>query len=270
MSNIIVLGDAMIDRWITATSTRFSAEQPNLSIYDIMSTRLQAGGASNVANALNKLNLPVRTALRMGDGEMPIKNRILVNGIQICRFDEHDQCFPFNISSDDITGNIVVISDYNKGAINAQTIETVVRGGASAIWCNVKTIQPIYTLLDMAGSGEGLPPVNWVCNSSEYEIDKEFYQNQENVWITNGAEGISFYYKGCEWPEARRPSKTKTVVSVCGAGDVTLASLIKAQNMGFSWGGMAQYSMYAAAISVEHPFTYCPTEKEVGDRYFGE
>lgn len=265
-SPVVVMGDAFADVWMTARQDRMSAEA-EIPIWDIQSTRHQPGGAANVGLALSNLGLDTIKYFNYEPGSVPIKTRILVEGRQVARIDQFDQCWPYKGAIDALKDNLVVVSDYGKGAINAREVEDIAHR-ASEIWINTKFPQPNYECLDMARPSTQGPTVTWLCNEAEYNKDKDWYARQLRVWVSRGPGGITYYYDGKPWPAASRKAEAKTVVSVCGAGDVVLAALVRAQLSGCDPEYMARYAMTAAAIAVEHPFTYCPTIEEIDDRRY--
>lgn len=266
IEQVAVVGDAIEDRWMTATVTRQSAEA-NIPIYDIQNVRIMPGGAANVSKALKALGVPTLDFYINREGSLPLKTRILVEGVQVARFDQFDQCYPLPIRPEQINNQVVVISDYGKGAINASEVSTIA-SYASEIWINTKFPQSYYECLDMARPSTKGPSVTWLCNEAEYDKDRDWYDRQFKVWISRGKDGISYRFNGKPWPAASRKAEARTVVSVCGAGDVTLAALVKAYLTGCDPEYMARYAMTAAAIAVEHPFTYCPTDLEIDQRRY--
>lgn len=256
----LVVGDAFIDVWMTADCKRMSAEQPGLPIFDVFSRREQPGGAGNVAKAVSRLvgDPQVRQWVPMLP-ERPVKNRILVEGRQVCRFDLHDKCPPLSkIPVDWLDGSVIILSDYNKGAVTDGLIKQIAESRAKSIWVNAKTIQPRHWGLAVDRPGNG-PTARWTCNQAEYEADKAFYQAQPEVYVTSPS-GITH----CQTDKASRTSSKATdVVSVCGAGDVVLAALASApENV-----RPMEWAMAAAGVAVGRPFTYCPTLSEVYERY---
>ena len=271
MSNIVVIGDCFIDRWITCLSTRTSAEVEGLPIYDAQSLREQNGGAANVFRAIQRLapSGPIAVPMTLlGEhtiGERPVKTRLLVEGRQVCRFDLNDTCEPVAVNRiRDVVDHdsVVVVSDYLKGAIGDAQIQAIISQEPSIIWTNAKAIQPRHWHMDMARSRRAGPTVfRWTCNQAEYQKDQVFYDRQPWVVVTNGAKGITLYTEGQIVQEAKAWSKD--AVSVCGAGDVVLAALVTFDDARWA----LEWSMAAAAVAVERQFTYCPTYSEVQERY---
>lgn len=265
MTDILVVGDAFVDRWLTVGGVRMSAERAGLPIYDISTERQQRGGAANVAHALTRLigdgTIKVNDRLLAQPGECPIKTRLVMDGIQVCRFDIHDNALPIRVPERLIgPETVVVVSDYCKGSINGPTLQAIAASPAKQIWINTKSIQPWYQHLDME---RGARRLRWTCNASEWAKDREFYDQERVVYVTKAEEGIELREFGKVvdrvgiWPGP--------VVSVCGAGDVVLAALVTVPDGPYPMG----WAMAAAKVAVGRPFTYCPTKDEVAEEYYG-
>jgi bifunctional ADP-heptose synthase (sugar kinase/adenylyltransferase) len=152
-----------------------------------------------------------------------------------------------------------VIADYGKGAINDEQIELISSRRPSRVWINTKSPEAIHRSLRLDGG-----TCAWVCNTKEYIAARAFYDTQKEVYVTLGNDGADKKAEGETVQECE--CQAKTVVSVCGAGDVVLAALVAAEILPNIDNPLA-FAMSAAAISVENPFTYCPELEEVMSRY---
>jgi D-beta-D-heptose 7-phosphate kinase / D-beta-D-heptose 1-phosphate adenosyltransferase len=150
-ATILVIGDAMLDRYIVGQATRISPEAP-VPIVSVSKQTLAAGGAGNVA--LNLVGLRVRTALAgvigddvtgtmlkeilsnagvdisglVTDSSRPTtcKTRVMCGSHQLVRFDE-ESCVDIashtahtlrdRILSRMENVNAVIVSDYAKGVL---------------------------------------------------------------------------------------------------------------------------------------------------------
>lgn len=266
-NTIMVTGDAFTDRWITVKRRGPSAEVGGLSIYDELSQVDQPGGAANVQHALRRL-LPNHRVPLLASRPYTVKRRYVevgdpyrphANGRQVFRVDEPNKIRPISIDSPwehylHIAEDVVV-SDYGKGSINEEVLQTIISSARNRVWINAKLLQPYHGCADMAGDAARLraPWIAWTCNEYEYTAAAAFYDRQAHVYVTSKA-GITHYQYGQATNKAA--SKARKVVSVCGAGDVVLAALVASR-------GSLSTAMHAAAVSVEHPGTYCPTAEEV-------
>ena len=81
---IAVIGDVMLDKFLTGNIDRLSAEAP-IPIVDIVEETYQLGGAANVANNLSALgDLPILFSV-VGDDENGERLRSLIGKILIAR-----------------------------------------------------------------------------------------------------------------------------------------------------------------------------------------
>ncbi len=267
--SILIFGDAFVDVWMTAKRRATdSAEQLGLPIYDIQSSRRQPGGADNVAENIAALN-PTETVVHAYNVDnIPVKSRITVEGEQVCRFDANDQCRSVAASNYAIKGNTVVISDYNKGSITDAQAKAILLAKPRTIWVNSKFPKSNLACMDLSWKGpqrsaENRTSINWLCNQDEYEKDKDFYDAQYDVFITNGPKGIT-------WTRGKfvytYPALAKNVTSVCGAGDTTLAALVTCPK---GWNHLL-WAMCAAAIAVESPRTTVVKYDDCVARYYDE
>lgn len=154
---IIVVGDVLLDKYLTATSTRLAPEYP-IPIYDIKDEVYKLGGAANVANNLVSLgtetclvgilgndkygeivknllhNNGIRNeCLQLSRCKTIVKNRIIINDKIVTRFDyEHliklediDITQILHTINDIIVQNkvdIIIISDYLKGICHTKIL----------------------------------------------------------------------------------------------------------------------------------------------------
>lgn len=261
-NNILVIGDCFRDVWVEAKADRRSAEA-DIPIYDLNKTYQNKGGAANVHEALRKI-----TGFDVGfyDSHVwPTKTRILVDGKQVCRFDMNDKLTEIPTTPYLFEDRVVVISDYNKGSIGENVLKNASKA-AKEIWINTKLVAPYHQCLDMAGKSAEGPAVNWTCNQREMDANRDFYDRQARVFVTKSENGISFYHYGKE--KAWSPSQAKEVVSVSGAGDVTLAALVYCNYAGAGkYDDMLKFAMSAAKVSVEKSRVYCPTLEEIDKAY---
>jgi bifunctional ADP-heptose synthase (sugar kinase/adenylyltransferase) len=199
--------------------------------------------------------------------EIPKKTRVIIDGVQVARIDEYDSCQPYT-GLPPLQNQVIVVSDYGKGAMNAEQVLKIIETRPKKIYINTKFPAPNFQCLDMEGqSSPNLPPTTWLCNFAEYKESQTFYDNQEHVYITKGQGGVE--YKEFGRRKDKETSKAKKVVSVCGAGDVVLAALVVYDlpniPVQIHSRGRLDFAMYAAGVAVSQPYTHCPTFKEIAE-----
>lgn len=156
---VLVIGDLMVDHFLFGNSYRNSPEA-NIPIITPSHEYSTPGGSGNVAFNLASLGAKVSCVGVIGDdnwGQMllkllnkkgidtskiiksveyptTLKKRVYLDDINICRIDNEKK---LNNSINDLINNnvnkviknydIVILSDYNKGVLNEQTIQNAIR-----------------------------------------------------------------------------------------------------------------------------------------------
>lgn len=263
---VAVFGDAMNDVYHIGTAERLSAEVP-IPIVKIAETFNQPGGAANVAMNLEKLG--VSTVLCYHNPVIN-KHRLMVGDHQIARWDENDSCeeyhgdYPTNVDA-------VVVSDYGKGAIAEGVIEKIKQIKAP-IFVDTKRDPSVWS-----GVAAAIFP-----NAKEYnEYAGAYTDFKGRVVMKKGSYGLESW-DGIVEHSIVSPSQARFVRSVNGAGDSVIAAFVyrylyeknidnfrdEEQDRGIDWENVLRFANAAAAIAVEHPYTYAPTLKEVEERYY--
>jgi D-beta-D-heptose 7-phosphate kinase / D-beta-D-heptose 1-phosphate adenosyltransferase len=157
--NILVIGDIMLDHYITGDVKRISPEAP-VPVLNYKTEKKVLGGAGNVASNLSNLGAKVSIGSIIGDDESgdsikkllkdinasssliinidyshtTKKTRFISQGIQLLRLDnDSSRYLPKDIVSmeNKILKNIVlfdclIISDYDKGVCSVKTIKKII------------------------------------------------------------------------------------------------------------------------------------------------
>lgn len=160
---ILVIGDAMLDVYISGKVSRISPEAP-VPVVDILNTSYHAGGAANVAANIASLGVNASLCAPIGNGKgdklgyrrllsdlniklweidegshsdwLSQKTRIVGNDYQIVRLDE-DKFFDWKDFEEDflavlhddlVTGKnaCVVLSDYGKGVLSDHICQNII------------------------------------------------------------------------------------------------------------------------------------------------
>jgi D-beta-D-heptose 7-phosphate kinase/D-beta-D-heptose 1-phosphate adenosyltransferase len=258
--NILVIGDIMLDINYNSIINRIAPEA-NIPIYNIIDVNYILGGASNVAQNLNSLEINVKLISVVGNdsyGEImkqilvekkikyqlfedfrktTQKHRIFNNNKISVRYDIEDT---FDISlelSNKIMNYImnqknidaIVISDYNKGLLTTQLCREIIE------YSNKKNI---YTFVDPKIKNvekyqncfcfkPNMIECKAITGLNEIEdIDTMFKTikqliNCENIIITSGENGIYINNKSNHITHTDKMD----VIDVTGAGDIVLTVL---------------------------------------------
>lgn len=156
-TRVLVIGDVMLDEFVSGTVDRISPEAP-VPIVEITGRRFSAGGAANVAANVAALGASAVLAGVTGDDDAAegfrrtvkleasavlrdpsrptsSKTRVIANGQQIVRID-HESREPLSKGMEDSliaaattalgTAKACVISDYGKGVVSARLVAAMV------------------------------------------------------------------------------------------------------------------------------------------------
>lgn len=253
---LIVVGDGFIDRYWLGSSTRLSPEAP-IPVVKIESTFDLPGGAANVRENIRSLGEEGLMLFKSLSSKQnyPIKNRLICQGEQIGRWDQNDWCEPFGrvdllplLDSD-----AVVVSDYGKGSLGKEVIQNL-HDYRGPLFVDTKSNPS-----DWLGSQAVMFP-----NLKEWKEFEEIYSWFPQVLLKQGEMGMSWVEYGKV--VMTRPSLARYVRSVNGAGDTVIAAFAVASVDGNDLGFCMDFASTAAAISVEHDYTYAPSCQEVIER----
>jgi D-beta-D-heptose 7-phosphate kinase/D-beta-D-heptose 1-phosphate adenosyltransferase len=216
MNRILLIGDSCTDIFIYGICNRLNPEAPTPVFQEVYRTQNQ-GMAGNVFNNLKALGLNDLTTFYTHKEEITKTRYVDIKSNYILlRVDNDSIPEPFqNTSSINVTDyDLVIISDYDKGYLSTDDIQTILSH------CKLSFIDT-KKLID-----------NWILNASFVKInDAEYSKIQNNsetlkileknrkLIITIGDKGTN--YDG----EIFKPPYHVLVRDIVGAGDTFLASL---------------------------------------------
>ena len=289
-SNILVIGDVMLDRYLYGTVDRVSPEAP-VPVLKPNKEEIRLGGAANVAlnlsslgskvnlvgisgkdsaskqifnllkenkikNSLIKSNLPTITKLRLISSKQQLLR--LDNEEEFTKEDWKSTKRKFDESIALKSNNLIIISDYGKGTL--QDIPSLIKKAKRF----KKTI-----LVDPKGNnfskykGADIITPNFlefveVVGSVRSEKDitekaKSLIKSLEleALLITRGHEGMTLFSKEkSKIVRSDFPTQAKEVFDVSGAGDTVIASIAAALSTGFDISSAVKLANVAAGIVV--------------------
>lgn len=295
-ASCLVLGDIMLDRYISGEVGRISPEAP-VPVVNVNKTKVNLGGAANVAvnlkcfggttylcgvigkdatgdtvcNILEKRGIAY-CGLILKERMTTSKNRIVVKGQQIVRFDE-ETCNPLGEQEINIIlsqldlfmdcANMIVISDYAKGVCTPELCSAFITKANS---------HHIKVVVDPKGvdwkkySGAYIVTPNWkefteIAGTIEPENDSviqrkaleiiERYQ-LENILITRSERGMILVSKE---QYLSFEAEAREVSDVSGAGDTVIAALAAFLLAEVSLEESVYWANRAAGLAVEHAGT---------------
>lgn len=269
--NILVVGDLMVDEYIFGESNEISREAP-VPIVVKKETKRYFGGTGNVVNNLKAMGANVSVFGVVGndkygrlvekhvlednkynsvilithDRPTIIKQRIVVNGQQIVRVDTEKSSYVSDNCEKLLTKyitdqihycDVVVLSDYNKGALTPKLIKRIIKCaeskhkpvivdpkgdnfslyyGATVITPNLLEAELVCKKKLFPGPGASLnDAARSLCVSCDF--DQVVITCGENgIFLFNDNKNLGFYYPA---------SNKQSVYDVSGAGDTVLSVL---------------------------------------------
>lgn len=244
--NVLLVGDSCVDGYCYGSCDRLSPEAP-VPVLKFSRAIEKDGMAANVRKNLENFGCKVTFKT---NSESISKVRFIDerSGQQLLRVDDEttlnvwDGANKVNLGKFDA----IVISDYNKGFVSYEVIETLRKRFKGPIFLDTKK--------------QVLSRFNGIF----VKINETEYNNRHDVndslIVTLGKRGAMVKLfdteKFFETPSVE-------VIDVCGAGDTFLAALtymfLKTQNIEES----VVFANKAASVTVQHTGTYAPTLKEI-------
>lgn len=240
--NILLIGDTCVDKYVYGTIDRLSPEAP-VPVFVPQTEETRKGMAGNVEENLkalgcsvNLLSLTPSTKTRFIDSR---------SNQHIMRLDQDVKSEPIILDADvSILYDAVVFSDYNKGSVSYELIESVTKTFFGPVFVDTKKT-------DLQKLGRAIVKIN----SLEYSLAKSLPQN---LIVTQGKQG-------CVYQGTIYPSPLVEVADVCGAGDTFLAALVYEYLNTQSMPQAIEFANLAAAVTVKHVGVYAPTKKEIDE-----
>lgn len=282
---VLVIGDVILDRYISGGCSRMSPEAP-VPILSETTLEHRAGGAANVA--LNLQSLGIHTTLMGITGRdeesktlldllfdlsyvyiqkenvpTTLKTRYLVDGKQVLRIDRESQGTSDNILKYCLEKiprfNDLIISDYSKhftgmiptllSAAREHSVHSFVdpKNPDWEIYRGAFTITPNLNEYEKAGGD--LKNLERGCRALRKKFDIE------NLLLTRGKDGMFFSSDSLDLASAvsghEIPVAYRQVVDVTGAGDTVIASLVAALASDVKWKESLDFANLAAGTACQ-------------------
>lgn len=304
-AQILVVGDLMVDHFIWGNVERISPEAP-VPVVSITSESMCLGGAANVAHNIHALGGRVFVAGVAGNDEMgkkifrelrslsigtggivtvkdrptPTKTRIIAHSQQVVRFDrervgpldpESSRRIEERLKKNFFKVDAVLVSDYGKGTISRELMESVVRLGKKA--CKPVIVDPkVKNMEHYRGVSMITPNQHEAGETLRMKVasDEDAAQAAvllkekvgcESVLITRGEQGMTLLEK--DGSVVHIPTLATEVYDVTGAGDTVASVFTLAITVGASPKISALIANYAAGIVIRKVGTACITREEL-------
>jgi len=296
---VAVVGDVMLDEYQFGKATRISPEAP-VPVVRIESERYVLGGAANVAANVNSLGGKVslfgfvgndRAADKLTDLTFAEKNinfffqqfsgpttrkvRFISGQQQLFRADYEDtNPKPWDMSKlHELEAaleeaDIIVISDYAKGAVSPDLVSRLKKSGKRIIVDPKPKNAFLYNGVFLVKLNE-----NEACEISDCDNDYKAGESlrdvlNSNVLITRGSRGALLFDGSVKVKEF--PAMAREVYDVTGAGDTVLATIAMSLAAGASLDDAVILANHAAGIKVEKFGTAAVSLSELEKRIFKE
>jgi bifunctional ADP-heptose synthase (sugar kinase/adenylyltransferase) len=238
---ILLVGDNGIDQYQFGTVTRISPEAP-VPILNYTHTVTKPGMAANVQDNLEKLGCEVDFVHGV---KTCIKTRVIDSktGQHLVRI---DQDIPSKAVKIDYTNidqyNAIIVSDYNKGSVEYETIENLRKNYSGPIFVDTKKS-------DLARCEGCFVKINQV----EFEAAKTY---PTELIVTLGRDGVRYKEHKISTPQVE-------AFDVCGAGDTFLSALAYNYVLSADILAAIRFATRAASVTIQHIGVYSPTLEEI-------
>ncbi|HUP51968.1 MAG TPA: PfkB family carbohydrate kinase [Longimicrobiales bacterium] len=287
---VLVVGDIMLDRYITGVVERISPEAP-VPVVRVSGERAAPGGAGNVAANVTALGASCRLVGHVGEdaegdalmraltasGVAPdgvvrgthrpttVKTRVLAKHQQIVRFDrevEEDlgdalaREISARVRDSAATSDVLVVQDYNKGVLTPAVIDALLEAGsAHGVPCIVDPKRRNF--FAYPGVTVFKPNARELADALGAFIHPDDPAWMEDVRGRLGCEHLlvtlgdqGMALQTASREHVRLPTLAQSVYDVSGAGDTVTAAVAVALGAGASLAEAAALANHAAAVEV--------------------
>jgi len=289
---ILVAGDLLLDRYLWGRVERISPEAP-VPILHVSREEERTGGAANVANNLVALGARAICCGAVGAdtaGEhlvdlmrragidasgvvvekakpTPVKTRCIAQSQQMLRVDREMTIELSRAAEKELIGrlekripkaDLVLLSDYNKGALTPRVLRAAMRTGRAygvpvvvgpkgTSYGKYRGCTGIAPNLKELAQATGMPvstdaEIGAAAEALLHEVRSEF------LLVTRGEKGMSLFRPGR--PPVHVAGRPRQVYDVAGAGDTSLATLGLALACGASQEDAVRLANSAGGLSV--------------------
>jgi rfaE bifunctional protein kinase chain/domain len=277
---ILIVGDVMIDRYLTGTVTRISPEAP-VPVVLQSGTEDRLGGAANVALNIGALGskailcsvigqdaeavafrdlLPPAGLIAdglvwSGSRRTTVKTRVLGNHQQMLRIDAEDT---HPLSDEEATRLLttihqvldehpveaIILQDYNKGVLTDAVIRQIMATARNRGL--LTTVDPKRNnFFSYQGAGLFKPNLKEIRDSAPFSVDTSLEALQQadrhvREQLGHGKTMITLSDKGLYLDGSLYPTEPRTVADVSGAGDTVISLATLAMAAGLDTGLIAR------------------------------
>jgi bifunctional ADP-heptose synthase (sugar kinase/adenylyltransferase) len=242
---ILLIGDNGVDQYQFGTVDRISPEAP-VPIINYANTITKPGMAANVRDNLLKLGCEVEFVHGM---KTCVKTRIIDSKSKqhLLRIDQDQISMPVKVDYTNIDAyDAIIISDYNKGSVDYDTVENLRFRYLGPIFVDTKKT-------DLARF-EG-------CYVKINELERSLAQSvPTELIVTLGSKGVKYKEHDISTPQVE-------AFDVCGAGDTFLSALAYEYVITRDILKAINFATRAASVTIQHVGVYSPTVMEINHAY---
>jgi len=238
---ILLVGDNGIDQYQYGTVTRISPEAP-VPVVNYTHTEIRPGMAANVKENLQRLGCEVTFVHGI---KTCIKTRVIDSRTKqhLVRIDQDSPSRAVKIDYNNLDQyNCIIVSDYNKGSVEYETVEELRRRYLGPIFVDTKKS-------DLARFQGCFVKINQV----EYEAARTY---PADLIVTLGRDDVKY-------KEHRFSTPQVEAFDVCGAGDTFLSALAYNYVLSNDIAVAIKFAARAASVTVQHIGVYSPTLAEI-------
>lgn len=242
---ILLIGDNGVDQYQFGTVDRLSPEAP-VPVINYTHTVTKPGMAANVEDNLRRLGCEVEFLHGL---KTCIKTRIIDTKSKqhLLRVDQDQLSRPVKIEWDTINDyDAVVVSDYNKGSVEYETVEHLRKNYRGPIFVDTKKTE----LHRFEGCYVKI-------NKLEWESAKTY---PSELIVTLGKDGVRYKEHEVSTPQVE-------AFDVCGAGDTFLSALAFEYVRSKDILKAIEFATRAASVTIQHVGVYSPTLAEIEREY---
>lgn len=238
---ILLIGDNGVDQYQYGTVSRISPEAP-VPVINYTHTITKAGMAANVRDNLESLGCEVEFVHGV---RTCTKTRIIDSKSKqhLVRIDQDELSKPIKLNYAALDQyDAVVVSDYNKGSVDYETVENLRKNYTGPIFVDTKKTD----LIRFEGCYVKI-------NEKEYDDAKTF---PTELIVTLGRNGVRYKEHKISTPQVE-------AFDVCGAGDTFLAALAFEYVITKDILKAINFATKAASVTIQHVGVYSPTVTEI-------
>tara|TARA_B100001564_G_C20615957_1_gene659911 strand:+ start:125 stop:1498 length:1374 start_codon:yes stop_codon:yes gene_type:complete len=251
--NILVVGDIILDKYISGNTNRISPEAP-IPVLDVEKTYFRLGGAANVAHNLKSIGVNSfligrisndangnilenlindyginNLLIKQNISKTTCKTRVICSSQQIVRIDDEEKVFSDKSEEDFVSNQIskykfdcIIISDYNKGFINSKIVSILKKAKVNIIVdpkpSNILFYKDVHSITPNFNEAKLISDKN---NIDEIGLNIK-RQTNSNVLITRGKKGVSIFERKIS-KALHISARVNEVIDVSGAGDTFIS-----------------------------------------------